>query len=49
MKPIESKAGKTFSQGTGYLAYVPANLPLTPPISFDADMIRLLSEADLAC
>jgi Fic family protein len=48
MKPIESRAGKTFSQGTGYLAYVPANLPPTPPISFDTDMIRLLSEADLA-
>ncbi len=48
MKPVESRAGKTFSQGTGYLAYVPANLPPTPPISFDADMIRLLSEADLA-
>lgn len=48
MQAINSRAGKTFPQRTGYLAYVPAPLPPNPPIAFDADMIRLLSEADLA-
>ncbi len=48
MKPFNSRAGKTVPQGTGYLAYVPAPLPPDPPIVFDAEMIRVLSEADLA-
>jgi len=48
MKPFNSRAGKTVPQGTGYLAYVPAPLPPNPPILFDAEMIRVLSEADLA-
>ena len=35
-------------QGTGYLAFVPADLPPDPPLAFDAELIRLLSDADLA-
>ena len=48
MKSIESRAGKTVSQASGYLAFVPAHLPPETPITFDAEMIRLLSDADLA-
>ncbi|VAY88538.1 Adenosine monophosphate-protein transferase SoFic (fragment) [mine drainage metagenome] len=48
MKPFNSRAGKTVPQGTGYLAYVTAPLPPNPPVLFDAEMIRILSEADLA-
>lgn len=48
MKPFNSTAGKTVLQDTGYLAYVPAPLPPSPAITFDAEMIRMLSEADLA-
>jgi Fic family protein len=36
----------TVPQGSGYLAYVPAKLP--PSIAFDGEMIRLLSDADIA-
>jgi Fic family protein len=48
LNPINSRAGKTVPQGTGYLAYVPNKLPPDPPILFDSEMIRLMSEADLA-
>lgn len=46
MQACHSRAGKTVPQGSGYLAYVPAKLP--PSIGFDGEMIRLLSEADIA-
>lgn len=46
MQPCYSRAGKTVPQGTGYLAFVPASLP--PQIAFDGEMIRLLSDADIA-
>ena len=48
MIPCNSRAGKTVKQGTGYLSYQPAALPPTPPLAYDAEMIQLLSEADLA-
>ena len=48
MKPFDSRAGKTVPQATGYLAYVPAPLPPNPPIAFDGDLIRQLSDADVA-
>ncbi len=48
MIPFNSRAGKTVPQRSGYLAYVPTPLPPDPPISFDTELIRLLSEADLA-
>lgn len=46
MQPCSSRAGKTVPQGSGYLAYVPSKLP--PSIEFDGQMIRLLSDADIA-
>jgi len=46
MQPCSSRAGKTVPQGSGYLAYVPSKLP--PSIEFDGEMIRLLSDADIA-
>ena len=48
MQPFSSRAGRTVPQGTGYLAFVPADLPPDPPLAFDAELIRLLSDADLA-
>lgn len=48
MLPCNSRAGKTIQQSTGYVSYQPAALPPTPPLAFDAEMIQLLSEADLA-
>lgn len=48
MKPFNSVSGKTVQQGSGYLAYIPAPLPPVSPIVFDAEMIRVMSEADLA-
>jgi Fic family protein len=45
---FNSRAGKTVPQGSGYLAFVPAVLPPNPPIVFDNEMIRLLSDADIA-
>jgi len=35
-------------QATGYLAYVPAPLPPSPPVELDTETISLLSRADLA-
>ena len=48
MLNCNSRAGKTVRQGSGYLSFIPANVPPTPPITFDGEMIALLSEADLA-
>jgi len=45
---MESRAGRTVAQASGYLAYVPAPLPPAPPIAFDGDAIDLLSKADQA-
>lgn len=39
-------AGRVVKTSTGYWAFVPARLP--PAISYDADLVRLLSEADAA-
>lgn len=36
------------TQPGGYRAFVPAALPPDPPLSIDPEMLRLLSEADLA-
>jgi len=49
MIPCDSRAGRTVAQGTGYLSYRPAPLPpQQPPLSYDAELIQRLSEADLA-
>ena len=45
---MQSRTGRTIAQATGYLAYVPAPLPPTPPVELDAETINLLSRADQA-
>jgi Fic family protein len=46
MEAMRSRAGRTVAQATGYLAYVPAPLPPSPPLEFAAETIDLLSRAD---
>src|SRR5690242_5549389 len=41
-----ARAGRYQQQPTGYKAFLPAPLPPDPPIAFDAEMMRLLSDAD---
>jgi cell filamentation protein, protein adenylyltransferase len=48
MDAMESRAGRTVLQATGYLAYVPAPLPPDPPLKLDPEAIGLLSRADQA-
>lgn len=43
-----SRAGKIVKQLEGYHAFIPAPLPPEPPLVFDAELLRLLSEADHA-
>lgn len=43
-----SRAGRFVSQSSGYRAFLPTPLPPDPPVSVDGDMLRLLSEADIA-
>ncbi len=42
------RAGKYVKQVEGYRAFIPAPLPPLPPIAMDAELTRLLSEADHA-
>src|ERR1700691_1967462 len=42
------RAGQLVKQATGYAAFIPAGLPPVPPIKIDAELIRLLSNADWA-
>ena len=42
------RAGKYVKQVEGYRAFIPAPLPPQPPIVMDAELTRLLSEADHA-
>jgi Fic family protein len=48
MDPMQSRAGRTVAQATGYLAYIPAWLPPEPPLALDAETVDLLSRADQA-
>lgn len=48
MEQMQSRAGRTVAQPSGYLAYVPAPLPPEPSLDFDAQAIGLLSRADQA-
>lgn len=48
MEAMQSRAGKTVAQASGYLAYVPAPLPPDPPVALDAETIDLQSRADQA-
>ncbi len=42
------RAGAFVSQPSGYRAFIPAELPPTPPIDLDGDLSQLLSKADLS-
>src|ERR1700683_2605303 len=46
--PIASRAGQYVEQRTGYKAFVPAPLPPKPPVVLNAELHRLLSDADRA-
>ena len=48
METMQSRAGKTVAQASGYLAYVPATLPPEPAMALDGEAIDLLSRADQA-
>lgn len=48
MEAMQSRAGKTVTQASGYLAYVPAGLPPEPGITLDGEGTDLLSRADQA-
>jgi cell filamentation protein, protein adenylyltransferase len=45
---MASRAGTFRRQTAGYDAFIPASLPPDPPISFDRDLLGLLSSADQA-
>jgi Fic family protein len=42
------RAGQLVKQATGYTAFIPTSLPPVPPIKIDAELTRLLSDADWA-
>ena len=42
------RAGRYIRQPEGYKAFIPASLPPNPPVSMDAQMQTLLSQAELA-
>jgi Fic family protein len=42
------RSGQYVKQPEGYRAFIPAPLPPDPPVMMDAEMIRLLSDADRA-
>ena len=43
---ITQRAGRYIQQPTGYRAFMPEPLPPNPPITWDGEMQRLLSDAD---
>ncbi|MPZ98746.1 MAG: Fic family protein [Dehalococcoidia bacterium] len=43
-----TRAGRLIRQPTGYRAFIPARLPPEPPPAFDAELVKLLSDADQA-
>ncbi len=46
--PEKNRAGSFVRQPSGYRAFVPAPLPPEPPIDYDAELLQLLSQADVA-
>jgi Fic family protein len=48
MEAMQSRAGKTVAQASGYLAFVPSPLPPDPAVALDSEAIDLLSRADHA-
>ena len=43
---MKNRAGYYVEQPTGYKSFLPAKLPPNPSIQYDAEMLKLLSEAD---
>lgn len=43
-----TRAGRFVPQAQGYAAFVPAPLPPEPPVQFDSELRKLLSDADVA-
>jgi cell filamentation protein, protein adenylyltransferase len=43
-----ARTGRYVKQPTGFRAFLPAGLPPKPPLNYDQDMTRLLSDADRA-
>ncbi len=43
-----NRAGRYVHQPAGYRAFLPEPLPPKPPVAFDGEMLRLLSDADRA-
>ena len=43
-----TRAGQYISQSSGYKAFIPNPLPPNPPINFDIELIKLLSDAERA-
>jgi len=43
---MDNRAGTFITQPTGYKSFKPKKLPPEPPISYDSEMIELLSRAD---
>ena len=43
---IAQRAGRYIQQPTGYRAFMPEPLPPVPPVAWDGEMQRLLSDAD---
>ena len=51
MPPLSTssnRAGRFITQPSGYRAFVPASLPPDPAVAVDSEMLRLLSQADIA-
>lgn len=44
----KTRSGMFVKQPTGYMAFIPAQLPPNPPVNIDAEMLDLLSRADRA-
>jgi Fic family protein len=44
--PLAFRAGRIVKQPTGYRAFLPEPLPPNPPLNYDGELLRLLSDAD---
>ena len=43
---LDDRAGVFINQGSGYKSFKPKPLPPEPPLEMDAEMLKLLSDAD---
>lgn len=43
---VSARTGRMLQQPTGYRAFIPAPLPPSPPITFDTELIKLLTNAE---